>query len=349
VIGVVIFDSRCHERYRILLSRMLTAVLFLGSAAAIYFACEFFVNGVEWLGRKLGVGETATGTILAAFGTALPESAVTFVAVVFGRNAAQKDIGVGAALGGPMVLATISYAVVGFAMLWNHRRLGRETLVIECDSMRLRRDQGWFLCIFIGKVALGLLVFSYKSWLGALFLLAYGVYLVRELRGAQVLSEETLEPLQFHPKGDPGLLWPLFQTTLALVAIAVASKVFVSQLESIGMWAGLSPQLVALLLSPVATELPETMNALIWVRQGKERLALANISGAMMIQATIPTTLGLFFTSWVFSRELIVSGVITMVAVAILLRLFSKNAVNARWLMPLAGLYAVFVAIIVIT
>src|SRR5260221_11963318 len=69
------------ESYRILLRFMVTVLLFLGSAAAIYFACEYFVNGVEWLGRKMGVGETATGTILAAFGTALPESAVTFVAV----------------------------------------------------------------------------------------------------------------------------------------------------------------------------------------------------------------------------------------------------------------------------
>jgi cation:H+ antiporter len=327
---------------------MLTVVLFLGSAAAIYFACEFFVNGVEWLGRKLGVGETATGTILAAFGTALPESAVTFVAVVFGRGSAQKDIGVGAALGGPMVLSTISYAVVGFAMLWNHGRLGRATHVIECDSNRLRADQAWFLSIFVGKVALGLFVFTYKPWLGMLFLIAYVVYLLRELRGAQVLSEEVLEPLKLRPKGDPGLLWPLLQTSLALITIAIASKVFVGELESIGIWAGLSPQLVALLLSPVATELPETMNALIWVRQGKERLALANISGAMMIQATIPTALGLFFTSWVFSRELIVSGFITMAAVAILLGLFSRKTVNARALMPLAGLYAIFVAIIVL-
>jgi len=45
--------------------------------------------------------------------------------------------------------------------------------------------------------------------------------------------------------------------------------------------------LLALLLSPIATELPETLNAIIWVRQGKHRLALANISGAMMIQATV--------------------------------------------------------------
>jgi cation:H+ antiporter len=172
------------------------------------------------------------------------------------------------------------------------------------------------------------------------------VYLLRELRGAQVLSEHDLEPLKLRPKSDPGLLWPLLQTTLALGVIAVASKVFVGQLEAIGTWAGLSPQLVALLLSPVATELPETMNALIWVRQGKERLALANISGAMMIQATIPTALGLFYTSWVFSRELIVSGVVTLAAVAVLLGLFSSDAVNARALTPLAGLYAVFIAVI---
>src|SRR5258707_13874035 len=105
------------EPYRILLTFMLTAVLFLGSAAAIYFACEFFVNGVEWVGRRLSVGSTATGTILAAFGTALPESAVTFVAVAFGGSHAQKEIGVGAALGGPLVLATIAYAVVGVVLL----------------------------------------------------------------------------------------------------------------------------------------------------------------------------------------------------------------------------------------
>jgi len=325
---------------------MLTVVLFVGSAAAIYFACEFFVNGVEWLGRKLGVGETATGTILAAFGTALPESAVTFVAAVFGRDSAQRDIAVGAALGGPLVLATVSYAVVGFAMSWNRRRLARATPVIECESGQLRRDQAWFLVIFAGKVALGLLVFKYKPWLGALFLVAYAAYLWRELRGAQVLSEGALEPLKLRPTGDPGLMWPLVQTGLALIAIAVASKVFVGQLENIGVWAGLSPQLVALLLSPVATELPETMNALIWVRQGKERLALANISGAMMIQATIPTAIGLFFTSWVFSRELVVSGVITLAAVAALLLLFSRKAVDSRWLMPLAGLYAAFITII---
>src|SRR5260221_14052846 len=94
-----------------------TVVLLLGSAALIYFSCEYFVNGVEWAGRRLGVAQSAVGTVLAAFGAALPESVVTFVAVAFGDSEAQKEIGVGAALGGPLVLATIAYAVVGLVFL----------------------------------------------------------------------------------------------------------------------------------------------------------------------------------------------------------------------------------------
>ena len=95
----------------------LTIILFLGSAVAIYIACEYFVNGVEWVGQRLNMGQTATGTILAAFGTALPESVVTLVAVVFGNGAAEKDIGVGAALGGPLALSTLAYSVVGLTLL----------------------------------------------------------------------------------------------------------------------------------------------------------------------------------------------------------------------------------------
>jgi len=59
------------------------------------------------------------------------------------------------------------------------------------------------------------------------------------------------------------------------------------------------------LLSPIATEMPETMNAIIWVRQGRENMALANISGAMMIQATVPAACGLFGTPWLFDQKTI--------------------------------------------
>lgn len=306
-------------------------LLLLLSAAVIYLSCEYFVNAVEWAGVRLGVSRNAVGTVLAAFGTALPESVVTFVAVVFGKDAASRDIGVGAALGGPLVLATIAYAVVGGVHLLQRQDAGRLPLD-AIHAARLRRDQAWFMAIFVCKVGLGLVAFASKPWLGLVFLAAYAMYVWQEMRrdtvtpapaqagtASDMIDDDdlVLEPLKFQPNAaEPTTAWVLLQTSVALVVIFLSSQFFVQQLDLLGPALHLSPQLVALLLSPVATELPEILNAVIWVRQGKFRLALGNISGAMMIQATIPSALGLFFTPWLLSPALLWAGMVTMMSIA---------------------------------
>lgn len=328
-------------------SLLLTLAFLLGSAVVIYLACEYFVNGVEWVGRKLAVGQQATGSILAAFGTALPESVVTFIAVVFGADASQKAIGVGAALGGPLVLATIAYAVVGATLLATRKSLP-QTEAVARQFKRLAHDQGWFLAIFLVKITLGLVVFSYKPWLGALFLAAYAFYFWKEMGGEQVEEEGELEPLKFQPRRDTPHAWAAgAQTLIALVVIFVASHFFVAQLDALAPMLGMDSQLLALLLSPIATELPETLNAIIWVRQGKHRLALANISGAMMIQATVPTALGLFFTPWVFDRALVLAAVITMVAVGTMFVAFCHGVISRKLLASMALWYVVFAVLLV--
>lgn len=323
----------------------LAVALLLASALVIYLSCELFVNGVEWLGRKLGVSQTATGTILAAFGTALPESVVTLVATAFGDHPAQKEIGIGAALGGPLALSTVAYSVVGICLLVYAKRLGRgRHVLVEVNGARLSRDQAWFLGIFIVKVALGLVAFALKPWLGFAFLAAYGCYLWTEMRGqADGDPEGELEPLKIRPRHvDPPLGWIVLQTVAATVVIFVASRLFVGQLEAVGPWLGLRPQVTALLLSPIATELPETMNALIWVRQGKERLALANISGAMMIQATVPTAFGLFFTPWLLDRSLLVAAGVTGLSICFLFLAFRRGRVSGVVLSQVGWLYGLF-------
>lgn len=97
-IGYIHAFKRPAPRRCVLPPLLLHTALLLASAVVIYLSCEYFVNGIEWVGQKMGVGEKATGTILAAFGTALPESIVTLVAVAFGANAASKELGVGAVL-----------------------------------------------------------------------------------------------------------------------------------------------------------------------------------------------------------------------------------------------------------
>ena len=349
---------------------MVHIVLLIACAVAIYLSCEWFVNAVEWLGHRLNIGTMAVGTILAAFGTALPESVVTLVAVTTGPTAEIRNIGVGAAMGGPLVLATVAYGVTG-AMLLLRRRSRKmvlagvgaarlverpiserddapdATLADPAHAARLVKDQRWFMAVFVVKVALGLVAFAIKPYLGLLFFAAYGVYFWREIRGGSTgdQDEHELAPLKLQRRAPrPATTAVLAQTLGALAVIFVASQIFVHQLDAIGPMLGLSGAITALLLSPIATELPEIMNAIIWVRQGKTQLALANISGAMMIQATVPSGLGLLFTDWRLDHALLWSGAITMAAITYLLATMRANKLTPKRLAMAALLYLIFAA-----
>jgi cation:H+ antiporter len=61
--------------------------------------------------------------------------------------------------------------------------------------------------------------------------------------------------------------------------------------------AGTQPLVLSLVITPFATELPETINSFVWARAGKDGLALGNISGAMVFQSTVPVAFGLAFTT----------------------------------------------------
>jgi cation:H+ antiporter len=358
---------------------VLHVVLLLACAVTIYFACEWFVNAVEWLGVQLKVGPIAVGTVLAAAGTALPESVVTLVAVLFGSAEHGNDIAVGAAMGGPLVVGTVAYGVTGAMLLWRRRTLrggapamatgggalalatdpapsesggvDADGRLVGVDTARLARDQRWFMAIFIFKVALGLVAFAVKPWLGLLFFAAYGVYFWREMRGTgEHASADDLEPLKLQPRRvTPTKAAVLIQVGVTLALIFGASQLFVAQLEWAGPALGLPSVVVALLISPVATELPEVMNAIIWVRQGKTQLALANISGAMMIQATVPSGIGILFTPWLFDSPLVLAGAATMASITYLLWLLRRNRLTAARLTCAAGFYVAFAAALVIT
>lgn len=237
---------------------LITLLLFLVSAVTIYLACEYFVNGIEWTGHHFKLSQSATGSLLAALGTALPECIVTLTALLMGNTTAQQEIGIGAALGGPLVLATIGYAAVGLTLLLC---MGRTERAIDGEVQReIGRDQRWFIGIFLVATALGLVTFTGKSWLAPFFLLVYLVYVRRELKQSDSHEVELPEPLKLAPDaGIPPLGKVLLQTLAALVVVA-----------------------------------------------------LANISGAMMIQGTIPKAFCLIFTPWLLDGAMMASSLVTL-------------------------------------
>ena len=67
----------------------------------------------------------------------------------------------------------------------------------------------------------------------------------------------------------------------------------------------------------------------------------------MMIQATIPTAFGVFFTPWILDPALIVAGAVTLAAVATLYLGFRGGRMSRGWLSGMAVFYAAFVALII--
>ncbi|MFH0916034.1 MAG: sodium:calcium antiporter [bacterium] len=276
----------------------MNAFLLIVAFAVILAGCELFVNGIEWFGRKLELGEGAVGSVLAAVGTALPETVIPLVAILISGGAAGHAIGIGAILGAPFMLSTLAIFVCGVSIViftWTKRR----KLKLRFNRTIMRRDLVFFLIAYSVAVLVGLVdigAFRYAVAVG--LIVGYGVYVRQTLRSEGDLQGEC-RALYFHrTAASPQLKFVLLQIVVALAAIIFGADLFVSELTKTAEALKVPALVISLLLTPIATELPEKFNSVMWMRRKKDTLALGNITGAMVFQSTFPVAVGLAFTKW---------------------------------------------------
>ena len=288
------------------------AVLLAVSFAIILGGALIFTNAVEWAGHRLGLGEGAVGSLLAAVGTAMPETLIPIVAIIGGTEGSE-DVAVGAIIGAPFLLATLAMAIVGIsAHAWKGKR--KTGLKLNADIETLDRDILFFLTFFGLGLACGLILpDALKIPAAIVFIGAYGVYVRATLRGGGAIQEvDTIGRLYFDrtPGTEPPGLLVIVQFIVGLGAIVGGAHLFVEEMIYVAESIGVEPLVLSLILAPLATELPEKINSIFWVRENKDSLALGNITGAMVFQSTIPIAVGLALTDWDLSRFAVVSCVL---------------------------------------
>lgn len=283
-------------------------VLLLASFAVILGGALVFTNAVEWAGHRLAMGQGAVGSLLAAVGTAMPETFIPIVAIV-GGAAGAEDVAIGAIVGAPFLLATVAMFLVGLsAIAYRGRR--PQGVALDAHAPILQRDLIFFGMFFAFGGVLGLDAPTWVQVPGAVAcVIAYGLYVRATLTGGgAVQEEETLAPLIMYRAAareagaaPPGKLIAT-QFAVGLGAIVGGAHLFVEELIAVADSIGVEPLVLSLVLAPLATELPEKANSFFWVREGKDSLALGNITGAMAFQSTMPIAFGLAFTSWELGR-----------------------------------------------
>jgi cation:H+ antiporter len=361
-------------------------VLLIGSLAVILVAAELFTNSIEWFGHRLNLAEGAVGSVLAAVATAMPETLIPVIAIlgplIFGGDPeASHAIGVGAILGAPFMLSTLAMFVTGVAVIL-YSRSGRRGTGMRVNVRVLGRDVGFFVVAY--SIAIGTAFLPAElSWLkwvaAALLFVIYAVYVRLHFTDAPEPGDpEALNRL--HATRLPGMAGPhtldidilpgeqdsweiegapprmriiVSQVVVALALIIIGAQVFVGAVEHLSNTIGLDPTILALIIAPIATELPEKFNSVLWVRNTKDTLAMGNITGAMVFQSCLPTVLGLLFTTWTFTEESAISFASAGVAILATLLIFGNMLRTGRlsaWTLLIGGpLYLVYVYLALFT
>jgi cation:H+ antiporter len=128
------------------------------------------------------------------------------------------------------------------------------------------------------------------------------------------------------------------------------AHLFVEQIIELADSIGVEPLALSLVLAPLATELPEKANSFFWVREGKDSLALGNITGAMVFQSTMPVAFGLAFTAWEFDSFAVLSAALGLAGGVVAywaLRLQGRFSLPA--IVAWGSLYAVFPLYVVLS
>jgi cation:H+ antiporter len=334
----------------------------LGVALVIILAsAELFTNGVEWLGENFGLSEGAVGSVLAAVGTALPETLLPLVAILLGHGGG-KEIGIGAILGAPFMLSTLAMFVLGTSVLI-FARGGRRSTDIKGDRTVILQDLGYFLIMYTLALVAGLFHPKWFKWLlAATLMVGYAVYVRRHFQAPGEKVEESeaageVRPLYLlrlihrlrgtrgveHEKPRPPVT--VAQTLLALAGIIVGARIFVLGIDRVAHTFHVPGLILALLLAPIATELPEKFNSVIWVRRKKDTLALGNVTGAMVFQSSFPVTVGLLLTPWRLTGDALVAAIVALVAGSILwITVKVRGSLGARLLLAQGALFAGYTA-----
>jgi len=322
------------------------------SLLVILLAAELFTNGVEWVGEGFGLSEGVVGSVLAAVGTALPETLLPLVAILSGHEAGE-EIGIGAILGAPFMLTTLAMVVIAVAVLF-YARGGVRSLDLQIDRRTIQQDLGYFLVMYALAMIAGLLhVKTINVCLAIVLVVGYVYYVRRHFQAPDDGSpgDGDIQPLRLWVwlgrirrslpawSIDRSIAAPFVQTGVGLVLMVGGAKLFVDAVSDLGQAAGLSPLAFSLLVAPLATELPEKFNSVLWIRRGKDTLAMGNMTGAMVFQSSFPVTIGLLLTPWELAHEALVAACIALAAGSVL---YATLRFRGRLSAPLLLLQGVF-------
>lgn len=295
---------------------LLYSGLFFLSVVVTLGGCALFTNAIEWIGKRFNLSEGAVGSVLAALGTTLPETSIPIIAIFFGTGREQTEVGLGAILGAPFMLSTLVIPILA-ALLVVYARIGKRGRTFHLNYKDVTVDLSFFAVAYGVAISCVFLPSRLIHAAAAAGLVGLYLYYMKLKFGESddEIGEGGIEPLIFSKtSATPPYSMIGLQGVIGLMGLILGAHLFITAAETIAGTLAMSPLILSLLVAPLATELPEMSNSFLWLYRKKDRLAVGNVTGAMVFQGTFPVSVGLLGTEWALRPTVVVTMVLAVIA-----------------------------------
>ena len=209
------------------------------------------------------------------------------------------------------MLSCLAISLIGFCSLLYKKQ------ELEINKKEFLRYYKYFLIAYIvGILTTFVHNYSIKILISIFLVTFYIIFIKRTIKKSKEnFSEQETEDLIFaklSKTSNVNSFLIILQTTISLFGLILSTHYFVKEIISISQLLNFSPLLLSLIITPFATELPECINSIIWTKNKKDTLAIANVLGAVVFQSVVPMSIGILFTPWILDKTILINSLLVV-------------------------------------
>lgn len=315
---------------------------------------DLFVSGSSAIAEYFGIPTFIIGLTVVAFGTSMPEAAISVTAAVTGAN----GIAVGNAIGSNIFNLLV---VLGASSLIKECPVSRDTLRFEYPlsiaaagallvmGLRAGADGSMFGTGIVSRVD------------GLVLLVVFTVFMVMTVKKAmkQHNREDIIDYYGGADVGDPGacvmeeektpLLKSIIKSIIGLAGIVLGGDMVVESASSIAEAFGIDEILIGLTIVALGTSLPELVISIVAALKGETDIAVGNVIGSnifnILLVLGLSTTIHpIAITMFSIYDILILIGA----SLIVLIPLARKQVITRGWGALMVLIYAGYLAYIIV-
>jgi len=284
------------------------SLIFVVALAVLIKGSDYFTDAAEIIGKAWGIPQFILGVTIVSIGTSLPELVSSPFAVLKGSS----EIVVGNVIGSNLTNILLILGLTAF--------IGKK-LKVEWDLASID------LPLFIGTA--GLLVLTtydgtFTLFEAALSILGYVVYACYVISGHRESKKEKGK----RKKVPLRTIVELIASTIAIYFGALYTVEAVIQLSTI---TGIPKEVVAVSAVALGTSLPELVVSLMAIKKGNMELAIGNILGSNIFNATMVMGVAGLFGTLVIPATLIQLYLPLIIVASFMYYFVSQDREVVRW------------------